>query len=147
MKNPGTGWLSLTARNSPVTPAMGAGGFGCFHDLQRAIHSVTQDGAQRREGFLASMLQPRLTFRYSTGLVTLNLSIVVMMMAGVVRKKRRMKSTTLITRQRIHQMKPRMERCSLQAEEGTKPSEERIAGRAEDPGPHARDVVLCWAEP
>lgn len=54
-----------------------------------------------------------LTLRYSTGLVTLNLSIVVMMIAGVVRKKRRMKRTTLITRQRIHQMKPRMERCSL----------------------------------
>lgn len=51
--------------------------------------------------------------RYSTGLVTLNLSMVVMMMAGVVRKKRRMKRTTLMTRQRSHQMKPRMERCSL----------------------------------
>lgn len=55
-----------------------------------------------------------LTLRYSTGLVTLNLSIVVMMMAGVVRKKRRMKRTTLMTRQRSHQMKPRMERCSLE---------------------------------
>lgn len=54
-----------------------------------------------------------LTLRYSTGLVTLNLSIVVMMIAGVVRKKRRMKRTTLITRQRIHHIKPRMERCSL----------------------------------
>lgn len=54
-----------------------------------------------------------LTLRYSTGLVTLNLSMVVMMMAGVVRKKSRMKRTTLITRQRSHQMKPRMERCSL----------------------------------
>lgn len=59
-----------------------------------------------------------LTLRYSTGLVTLNLSIVVMMIAGVVRKKRRMKRTTLITRQRIHQMKPRMERCSLREGEG-----------------------------
>lgn len=55
-----------------------------------------------------------LTLRYSTGLVTLNLSIVVIMMAGVVRKKRRMKRTTLMTRQRSHQMKPRMERCSLE---------------------------------
>lgn len=55
-----------------------------------------------------------LTLRYSTGLVTLNLSMVVMMMAGVVRKKRRMKRTTLMTRQRSHQMKPRMERCSLE---------------------------------
>lgn len=54
-----------------------------------------------------------LTLRYSTGLVTLNLSIVVMMIAGVVRKKRRMKRTTLITKQRIHHIKPRMERCSL----------------------------------
>ena len=54
-----------------------------------------------------------LTLRYSTGLVTLNLSIVVMMMAGVVRKKSKMKRTTLMTRQRSHQMKPRMERCSL----------------------------------
>jgi hypothetical protein len=54
-----------------------------------------------------------LTLRYSTGLVTLNLSMVVMMMAGVVRKKSRMKRTTLMTRQRSHQMKPRMERCSL----------------------------------
>lgn len=53
--------------------------------------------------------------RYSTGLVTLNLSIVVMMIAGVVRKKRRMKRTTLMTRQRSHQMKPRMERCSLRS--------------------------------
>lgn len=54
-----------------------------------------------------------LTLRYSTGLVTLNLSMVVMMMAGVVRKKSKMKRTTLMTRQRSHQMKPRMERCSL----------------------------------
>lgn len=66
-----------------------------------------------------------LTLRYSTGLVTLNLSMVVMMMAGVVRKKSRMKRTTLITRQRSHQMKPRMERCSLG---------KRGRGRSEDLG-------------
>ena len=62
-----------------------------------------------------------LTLRYSTGLVTLNLSMVVMMMAGVVRKKRRMKRTTLMTRQRSHQMKPRMERCSLGRSRGITP--------------------------
>lgn len=55
-----------------------------------------------------------LTFRYSTGLVTLNLSMVVMMMAGVVRKKRRRKRTMLMMKQRIHQEIPPSDRCSLQ---------------------------------
>lgn len=56
---------------------------------------------------------PTLTLRYSTGLVTLNLSMVEMMMAGVVRKKRRMKRTMLMMRQRIHQENPPTDRCSL----------------------------------
>lgn len=54
-----------------------------------------------------------LTFRYSTGLVTLNLSMVEIMMAGVVRKKRRMKRTMLMIKQRIHQENPPTDRCSL----------------------------------
>ena len=80
-----------------------------------------------------------LTLRYSTGLVTLNLSIVVMMIAGVVRKKRRMKRTTLITRQRIHQMKPRMERCSLgKGKEGIKMA---AWGTRAGPGPHVHTTA------
>lgn len=78
-------------------------GFEAWH-----LYLVRQHGGVGRGG-----VGMGLTLRYSTGLVTLNLSIVVMMMAGVVRKKRRMKRTTLMTRQRSHQMKPRMERCSL----------------------------------
>jgi len=46
-------------------------------------------------------------------LVTLNLSIVEMMMAGVVRKKRRRKRTRLMIKQRIHQANPPTDRCSL----------------------------------
>lgn len=57
-----------------------------------------------------------LTFRYSTGLVTLNLSMVEMMMAGVVRKKSRMKRMQLMMKQRIHQEIPPSDRCSLQEE-------------------------------
>lgn len=55
-----------------------------------------------------------LTLRYSTGLVTLNLSMVEMMMAGVVRKKSRMKRMQLMMKQRIHQEIPPSDRCSLQ---------------------------------
>lgn len=54
-----------------------------------------------------------LTFRYSTGLVTLNLSMVEIIMAGVVRKKRRRKRTMLMTKQRSHQLTPPIDRCSL----------------------------------
>lgn len=54
-----------------------------------------------------------LTFRYSTGLVTLNLSMVEIMMAGVVRKKRRRKRMMLMIKQRIHQENPPTDRCSL----------------------------------
>lgn len=54
------------------------------------------------------------TFRYSTGLVTLNLSMVEMMMAGVVRKKSRRKRMQLMRKQRIHQEAPPRDRCSLQ---------------------------------
>lgn len=56
---------------------------------------------------------PVLTLRYSTGLVTLNLSMVEMMMAGVVRKKSRMKRMQLMMKQRIHQEIPPSDRCSL----------------------------------
>lgn len=80
-----------------------------------------------------------LTLRYSTGLVTLNLSIVVMMIAGVVRKKRRMKRTTLITRQRIHQMKPRMERCSLGGVRG----EEGIRNSHTEPHTRSQHSPAC----
>lgn len=58
-----------------------------------------------------------LTLRYSTGLVTLNLSMVEMMMAGVVRKKSRMKRMQLMMKQRIHQEIPPSDRCSLQERE------------------------------
>lgn len=59
------------------------------------------------------MLINTLTFRYSTGLVTLNLSMVEMMMAGVVRKKSKMKRKQLMTKQRSHQLRPPMDKCSL----------------------------------
>lgn len=58
-------------------------------------------------------IQQKLTFRYSTGLVTLNLSIVEIMMAGVVRKKRRRKRTVLMIKHLIHQENPPTDRCSL----------------------------------
>lgn len=54
-----------------------------------------------------------LTFKYSTGLVTLNLSMVEIIMAGVVRKKRSRKRTMLMTKQRSHQLTPPIDRCSL----------------------------------
>lgn len=62
----------------------------------------------------------RLTLRYSTGLVTLNLSMVEMMMAGVVRKKSRMKRMQLMMKQRIHHEMPPSDRCSLRRKHNTK---------------------------
>ncbi len=44
------------------------------------------------------------------------MSMVEMMMAGVVRKKSRMKRMTLMIKQRIHQEIPPSDRCSLQEE-------------------------------
>lgn len=67
----------------------------------------------------ANVHEEGLTFRYSTGLVTLNLSMVEMIMAGVVRKKSRMKRMQLMMKQRIHQEIPPSERCSLQEERST----------------------------
>lgn len=52
------------------------------------------------------------------GLVTLNLSMVLMMMEGVVRKKRRMKSATFSITQRSHQLHPRNDKFSLKETEG-----------------------------
>lgn len=66
--------------------------------------------------FRANVHEEVLTFRYSTGLVTLNLSMVEMIIAGVVRKKSRMKRMQLMMKQRIHQEIPPSERCSLQEE-------------------------------
>lgn len=57
-----------------------------------------------------------LTLRYSTGLVTLNLSMVEMMMAGVVRKNSRINRMQLMMKQRIHQEIPPSDRCSLEGE-------------------------------
>lgn len=48
--------------------------------------------------------------------MTLNLSMVEMMMAGVVRKKRRINRMQLMMKQRIHQEIPPSDRCSLQEE-------------------------------
>lgn len=53
------------------------------------------------------------TRRLSTGLVTLNLSIVLTMMAGVVRKKSSRKSRMLRRTQRSHQRDPHTDRFSL----------------------------------
>lgn len=78
---------------------------------QKAIHKTRQKAA-----FSFSLL----TFRYSTGLVTLNLSMVEMMMAGVVRKKSRRKRMQLMMKQRIHQEIPPSDRCSLQEETRTR---------------------------
>lgn len=55
-----------------------------------------------------------LTLRYSTGLVTLNLSMVEIMMAGVVRKNSKMNRMQLMMKQRIHQEIPPSDRCSLE---------------------------------
>lgn len=60
------------------------------------------------------------TLRYSTGLVTLNLSMVEMMMAGVVRKKSRRKRMQLMMKQRIHQEIPPSDRCSLETKKSIK---------------------------
>lgn len=54
------------------------------------------------------------TFRDSTGRVTLNLSMVLTTMAGVVRKKRRMKRKMLSSTNRIHHDMPRTDKFSLQ---------------------------------
>lgn len=77
-------------------------------------HRVRAEGIGLKPDYTCFTL---LTFRYSTGLVTLNLSMVEMMIAGVVRKKSRMKRMQLMIKQRIHQEIPPSERCSLQ--EGT----------------------------
>lgn len=49
------------------------------------------------------------------GRVTLYMSMVLMMMAGVVRKKNRKKRKVLIAIKRVHQLKRRMDRCFLGA--------------------------------
>lgn len=54
-----------------------------------------------------------LTRRLSTGLVTLNLSMVLTMMAGVVRKKSSRKRRMLRRTQRSHQRDPHTDRFSL----------------------------------
>lgn len=76
-----------------------------------------------------------LTLRLSTGRVTLNLSMVLTMMAGVVRKKSRRKSRMLSRTQRSHQREPHSDRFSLGNKEdrtvehlGASQSE-RVAGR------------------
>lgn len=66
-----------------------------------------------KERPLTSVNSALLTFRFSTGLVTLNLSMVEIMMAGVVRKKSRMRRTVLMEKHLIHQENPLTDRCSL----------------------------------
>lgn len=51
--------------------------------------------------------------RYWMGLVTLNLSMVVIIMLGVVRKASRTKRNKLITKYRKNQQNPRTERLFL----------------------------------
>lgn len=55
-----------------------------------------------------------LTSRLSTGLVTLNLSMVLTMMAGVVRKKSSRKRRMFSRTQRSHQRDPHTDRFSLE---------------------------------
>lgn len=76
-----------------------------------------------------------LTLRYSTGLVTLNLSMVEMMMAGVVRKKSSRNRMQLMIRQRIHQETPPSDRCSLSERTPTRHSPETPPGPQAGPGP------------
>lgn len=52
--------------------------------------------------------------RLSTGRVTLNMSMVLTMIAGVVRKKRRMNRQMLSRTNRTHHKAPRTDRFSLQ---------------------------------
>lgn len=59
---------------------------------------------------------PGTTLRLSTGRVTLNMSMVLTMMAGVVRKKRRMKRQILRRMNRTHQDVPRTDKFSLREE-------------------------------
>lgn len=80
---------------------------------------VSQSEKKNQHTTNRPMQTERLTLRYSTGLVTLNLSMVEMMMAGVVRKKSRRKRMTLMMKQRIHQEIPPSDRCSLCEDSGT----------------------------
>lgn len=50
------------------------------------------------------------------GRVTLYMSMVLMMMAGVVRKKKRKNRKVLMAIKRVHQLKRRMDRCFLERE-------------------------------
>lgn len=71
-----------------------------------------------------------LTRRLSTGLVTLNLSMVLTMMAGVVRKKSSRKRRMLRRTQRSHQRDPHTDRFSL------------VTKRGEDNEPQF--TLICW---
>lgn len=83
---------------------------------------------------------PGSTLRLSTGRVTLNMSMVLTMMAGVVRKKRRMKRQILRRMNRSHQDVPRTDRFSL--------GEERMTwtwcgGKTMCPGSPSPALQLC----
>lgn len=67
----------------------------------------------KRQNLIERTLFKARTRRLSTGLVTLNLSIVLTMMAGVVRKKSSRKSRMLRRTQRSHQRDPHTDRFSL----------------------------------
>lgn len=66
---------------------------------------------------VTEVIQTR-TCRLSTGRVTLNLSIVLTMMAGVVRKKSSRNRRMLRRTQRSHQREPHTDRFSLEKGEG-----------------------------
>lgn len=79
------------------------------------------------------------------GLVTLNLSMVLMMMEGVVRKVRRKKRKKLSSRHRNHQRKPCTERLSLGQRERYGGRRERRERRKQS-RKTGRDVIFNMTE-
>lgn len=88
-----------------------------------------------------------LTRRLSTGLVTLNLSIVLTMMAGVVMKKSSRKRRMLRRTQRSHQREPHTDRFSLEMREIMSSSSQsssktdRAVNTLQSPGTPGRHVL------
>lgn len=93
---------------------LGDDGILSHREEEQRSHFLSVSNCERLKDWL-------LTLRNSTGLVTLNLSMVEMMMAGVVRKNSRMNRMQLMTKQRIHQEIPPSDRCSLQGETNSSP--------------------------
>lgn len=108
------------------------------HNSKKKKRKSVITGRQRQNLKERSLLEAR-TRRLSTGRVTLNLSIVLTMMAGVVRKKSSRKSRMLRRTQRSHQREPQTDRFSLRTGEmkhlGSRFSNRNVNPR-QTPPPH-----------